>query len=85
MTKSGKYCGKRRYCSFGAISSFVTMFLKSIPAEASESVYMRERVKTPSKRKGVQANYSPNTETLKQHRRIQNTSLLDRLVTHISR
>ena len=29
MTKSGKHCGKRRNCSFWAISTFVTMFLKS--------------------------------------------------------
>ena len=29
MTKSGKHCGKRRNCSFRAISSFVTMFSKS--------------------------------------------------------
>ena len=36
MTKSGKHCGKRRNCSFWAISSFVTMF--------SKSIYMRERV-----------------------------------------
>ena len=28
MSKSGKHCGKRRNCSFWAISSFVTMFLK---------------------------------------------------------
>ena len=29
MTKSGKHCGKRRNCTFCAISSFVTMFSKS--------------------------------------------------------
>ena len=29
MTKSGKHCGKRRNCSFWAISSVVTMFSKS--------------------------------------------------------
>ena len=29
MTKSGKHCGKRRNCTFRAISSFVTMFSKS--------------------------------------------------------
>ena len=29
MTKSVKHCGKRKYCLFWAISSFVTMFLKS--------------------------------------------------------
>ena len=29
MTKSGKHCGKRRNCSFWAISYFVTMFSKS--------------------------------------------------------
>ena len=40
MTKSGKHCGKRRNCTFCAISSFVTMF--------SESVYMRERVNQES-------------------------------------
>ena len=28
MTKSGKHCGKRRNCTFCAISSFVTMFSK---------------------------------------------------------
>ena len=45
MTKSGKHCAKRKNCSFWAISSFVTMFLKKTSAtEASESVYMRERV-----------------------------------------
>ena len=44
MTKSGKHCGKRRNCTFCAISSFVTMFFKKpSAAEASESVYMRER------------------------------------------
>ena len=30
MTKSGKHCGKRRNCPFWAISSFVTMFSKSL-------------------------------------------------------
>ena len=30
MTKSVKHCGKRRNCSFWAISSFVTMFSKSL-------------------------------------------------------
>ena len=45
MTKSGKHCVKRRNCTFWAISSFVTMFSKKpSAAEASESVYMRERV-----------------------------------------
>ena len=29
MTKSWKHCGKRRNCSFWAISSFVTLFSKS--------------------------------------------------------
>ena len=29
MTKSGKHCGKRRNCSFLAISPFVTMFSNS--------------------------------------------------------
>ena len=29
MTKSGKHCGKRRNCTFCAISSFFTMFSKS--------------------------------------------------------
>ena len=29
MTKSGKHCGKRRNCTFCAISSFITMFSKS--------------------------------------------------------
>ena len=29
MTKSGKHCGKRRNCTFCAISSFVTMFSNS--------------------------------------------------------
>ena len=36
MTKSGKHCGKRRNCTF---------FKKPSASEASESVYMRERVK----------------------------------------
>ena len=46
MTKSWKHCGKRRNCLFWAISSFVTMFYKKpSAAEASERVYMRERVK----------------------------------------
>ena len=44
MTKSGKHCGKRRnYCSFCLLLS---LFSKNpAAAEASESVYMRERVK----------------------------------------
>ena len=29
MTKSGKHCGKRRNCTFCAISFFVTMFSQS--------------------------------------------------------
>ena len=29
MTRSGKHCGKRRNCTFFAISSFITMFLNS--------------------------------------------------------
>ena len=29
MSKTGKHCGKRRNCTFCAISSFVTMFSKS--------------------------------------------------------
>ena len=45
MTKSGKHCDKGRNFTFCAISSFVTMFFKKpSAAEASESVYMRERV-----------------------------------------
>ena len=45
MTKSGKHCGKRRNCTLCAISSFVTyVFKKPSAAEASKSVYMRERV-----------------------------------------
>ena len=46
MTKSGKHCGKK-----GEIARFVQflfchyVFKKSSAAEASESVYMRERVK----------------------------------------
>ena len=45
MTKYGKHCDKRRNCTFCAISSFVTtyVFKKPSAAEASESVYMRER------------------------------------------
>ena len=47
MIQSGKHCGKRRNCSFWAISSFVTMFFKKpSAAEASESVYMRKRIKS---------------------------------------
>ena len=40
MTKSGKHCGKRRNCTFCHY-----VFKKPSAAEASESVYMRERVK----------------------------------------
>ena len=47
MTKSGKHCGKRKNCTFCAISSFVTMFSKScLLQRLSESVYMRERLKS---------------------------------------
>ena len=46
MTKSGKHCGKRRNCTFCAISSFGTVFKKPSAVEASESIYMRERVKS---------------------------------------
>ena len=45
MTKSGKHCSKMGNCLFWAVSSFVTMFSKKLSAaEASESVYKRERV-----------------------------------------
>ena len=37
--KSGKHCGKRRNCSFCHY-----VFKKPSAAEASESVYMREKV-----------------------------------------
>ena len=40
MTKSGKHCGKRRNCSFCHY-----VFKKPSAAEASERVYMKERVK----------------------------------------
>ena len=55
MTKSGKYCVKRRNYSFWAISSFVTMFskIRLLTAEASESVYMMERVKGPIRRRNL--------------------------------
>ena len=42
MTKSGKHCGKRKMCNF-FFCHYV--FKKPSAAEASESVYMRERVK----------------------------------------
>ena len=44
MTKSGKHCGKRSSCTFCAISSCHYILKKLSAAEASESVYMRERV-----------------------------------------
>ena len=40
LTKRGKHCGKRRNCFFCHY-----VFKKPSAAEASESVYMRERVK----------------------------------------
>ena len=53
MTKSGKHCDKRRNCMLCAISSFCYyVFKKPSAAEASESVYMRERVKL-TKNEGV--------------------------------
>ena len=45
MTKSGKHCGKRRNFLFRIFFSFVTVFKEPSAAEASDSVYMRERVK----------------------------------------
>ena len=51
MTKSGKHCGKRGNCTFLAISPFVSVFKKLSAAEVSESVYMRERVKSYVKRR----------------------------------
>ena len=42
--RSWKHCGKWRNCLFWAISSFATMFQKLSAADASESVYKRERV-----------------------------------------
>ena len=46
MTKSGKHCGKRRNCLF-LCNFFFCHYVFKYPsaAEASESVYMRERVK----------------------------------------
>ena len=55
MTKSGKHCGKRRNCLFLAISSFVTVFKRLSAADASESIYMRKRVKVSSLGAGDQS------------------------------
>ena len=40
MTKSGKHCGKRRKCTFCAISSFVTMFSKSCLQQRRQKVFI---------------------------------------------
>ena len=58
MTKSGKHCGERRNCWFSAISSFVNYdFKKTSATVASESIYMRERVKCEEvSRKGKHIN-----------------------------
>ena len=61
MTKSGKHCDKRRNCSFLAIFFFYHyVFKKPSAAEASESVYMRERVKK-CKNKTVNQTYNFNS------------------------
>ena len=39
MIISGKHCGKRRNCSFWAISSFVTMFSKSRQRRRKEFIW----------------------------------------------
>ena len=53
MTKSGKHCGKRRNCTFCAISSFVTMFSKG-----------RLRQKASTWGKGLKVNPFPQTTNL---------------------
>ena len=46
QTTFWKHSDKRRNCSFWGMSTFVTMFSKSCLLQiASESIYMRERVK----------------------------------------
>ena len=62
MTKDGKHCCKRRNYSFLAISSFVTVFKKPSAAEASESVYMRERVKDQNGISSFQFSNSPGPD-----------------------
>ena len=44
MTKSGKHCGKRRMLALSNFFFCHYVFKKLSAAEASESVYMRERV-----------------------------------------
>ena len=56
MTKSGKHCGKRRNCSFWAISSFVTMF--------SKSRLLQRRQKASIWGKGLKTHLVENTELI---------------------
>ena len=65
MTKSGKYCGKRRNCTLCAISSFVTMFSKSRLLQRRPKVSMRERVKE----RGINCsdNYHPRVSSHQVH------------------
>ena len=66
MTISRKHCGKGRNGSCWAISSFVTMFSKKqySAAEASASVYMRERVNSFSANGNIEM-FKNNTDLLK--------------------
>ena len=54
MTKSGKHCGKRRNCTFCAISSSVTMFSKScVQSRLLQNCRMWERVKSFTEWEGI--------------------------------
>ena len=46
MTKNGKHCGKRRNCTFCAISSFVTMFSKSCLLQRSRIIELHDNIYT---------------------------------------
>ena len=54
MTQSGKHCGKRRNCTFCAISSFVTMFSKRHePCSASTSTLVASSIATGAVNQGI--------------------------------
>ena len=57
MTKSGKHCGKRRNCTFCAISYFVTMFSKSRLLQRCPKAFILGKGLTNLKRTSMKRNW----------------------------
>ena len=71
MTKSGKHCGKKRNCLF-----FHYVFKKLSAAEASESIYMRERVKDDKQNSHIRSVGAAIFLYVSTYKKIRNVSVI---------